>query len=107
MDDGLITGACTRAKIYPCPMQIDNRNAALACQLLSKWSASRRRSHGDAALPRGGTQKAHRDRRQPAGVGPRMCPGDERIAPAIGGNQKVAECAADQPDKNSRKNAGG
>jgi hypothetical protein len=49
VDDGLITGACTSAKIYPCPMQIDNRNAALACQLLSKWSASRRRRHGDAA----------------------------------------------------------
>jgi hypothetical protein len=34
-------------------------------------------------------------------------PSDERITPAIRVNQEIAERAADQADKNSRKDAGG
>ena len=64
------------------------------------FCCGRKPDHQDARC--GGAQKSYRDRRQLAGVGPSVCPGDERIAPAIGGNQKVAKCAADQSDKNSR-----
>jgi len=37
---------------------------------------------------------------------PAVRPNDVRVTPAIGGNQKVAERAADQADKNSSEDTG-